>query len=45
MSFMQKIIDGSIKSGAHPIEKALSGTSFFNEAIKRGYNISKTILT
>ena len=42
---MQKIIDGSIKSGAHPIEKALSGTSFFNEAIKRGYNISKTILT
>ena len=36
---MQKIMDGSIKSGTHPIEKALSGKTFYNEAIKRGYNI------
>ena len=41
---MQKIMDGSIKTGAHPIEKALSGSEFYNEAIKRGYDIKKTIL-
>ena len=41
---MQKIMDGSIKTGAHPIEKALSGSEFYNEAMKRGYNIKKTIL-
>ncbi len=42
---MQKIMDGSIKPGAHSIEKALSGTDFYNEAIRRGYNIKKTILS
>jgi hypothetical protein len=42
---MQKIIDGSIKSGAYPIEKAMTGTDFYNECIKRGYNIKKTILS
>ena len=41
---MQKIIDGSIKPGAHPIEKALTGNDFYNEAVKRGYEIKKTIL-
>jgi len=41
---MQKIMDGSIKPGAHPIEKALSGNDFYNEALKRGYKIKKTIL-
>ena len=41
---MQKIIDGSIKPGAHPIEKALTGNDFYNEAVKRGYKIKKTIL-
>ena len=41
---MQKILDGSIKPGAHPIEKALSGKMFYDEAIKRGYDIKKTIL-
>ena len=41
---MQKILDGSIQPGAHPIEKALSGKMFYNEAIKRGYNIKETIL-
>ena len=41
---MQKIMDGSIKPGAHPIEKALSGKDFYKESQKRGYNIKKTIL-
>ena len=41
---MLKIVDGSIKPGAHPIEKALSGTDFYKEALRRGYNIKKTIL-
>ena len=41
---MQKILDGSIKPGAHPIEKALSGKMFYDEAIKRGYDIKKTNL-
>jgi saccharopine dehydrogenase-like NADP-dependent oxidoreductase len=36
---MQKIMDGTIKSGAYPIEKALSGNDFYNEIIKRNYNI------
>ena len=36
---MQKIMDGSIKPGTHPIEKAMTGTEFYNEAIKRGYDI------
>ena len=36
---MQKIMDGTIKSGAYPIEKALSGHDFYNEIIKRNYNI------
>jgi len=37
---MQKIMDGTIKPGAHPIEKALSGNDFHREIIKRNYNIS-----
>jgi len=41
---MQKILDGSIKPGAHSIEKALSGKMFYNEALKRSYNIKETIL-
>ena len=41
---MQKIMDGSIKKGAHPIEKAISGSEFYNEALKRGYKINKTNL-
>ena len=36
---MQKIMDGTIKRGAHPIEKALTGKDFYNEIIKRNYNI------
>ena len=36
---MQKIMDGTIKPGAYPIEKALSGIDFYNEIIKRNYNI------
>ncbi len=36
---MQKMIDGTINKGAYPIEKALTGKVFYNEAIKRGYNI------
>ncbi len=36
---MQKIMDGTINPGAHPIEKALSGKDFYNEIIKRNYNI------
>ena len=39
---MQKIMDGSIKPGTHPIEKAISGSVFYDEAIKRGYNIKST---
>ena len=42
---MQKIMDGSIKTGAHSIEKAMTGTDFYNESIKRGYEIKKTILS
>jgi len=42
---MQKILDGSIEPGAHPIEKALTGKMFYDEGIKRGYNIKKTILS
>ena len=41
---MQKIIDGSINSGAHPIEKALSGSMFYKEATKRGYNIRTSLI-
>ena len=41
---MQKIIDGSIKSGAHPIEKALTGSMFYKEANNRGYNIKYTLI-
>ena len=36
---MQKIMDGTIKPGARPIEKALTGKDFYNEIIKRNYNI------
>ena len=36
---MQKIMDGTIKSGAYPIEKALSGKIFYDEIIKRDYNL------
>jgi len=42
---MQKIMDGSIKSGAHAIENAMTGTEFYNEALKRGYEIKKTIIS
>ena len=42
---MQKIMDGTIKPGTHPIEKALSGNSFYKEALKRNYKIKKTILS
>ena len=41
---MQKIMDGTIKPGAYPIEKALSGNMFYEEAIKRGYKIKKKFL-
>ena len=41
---MQEIIAGSIKPGAHPIEKALSGKRFYEASQQRGYNIKKTIL-
>ena len=41
---MQKILDGSIPKGAHPIEKALSGLMFYKEAIKRGYNIKSSFI-
>ena len=37
---MQKIMDGSIKKGAHPIEKALVGKDFYNEIVKRDYNLT-----
>lgn len=37
---MQKIMDGTINPGAHPIEKALSGKDFYKEIVKRNYNIS-----
>ena len=36
---MQKIMDGTIKSGAYPIEKALSGRDFHDEILKRDYNL------
>ena len=36
---MQKIMDGTIKPGAYAIEKALTGHDFYNEIIKRNYNI------
>tara|TARA_B100001250_G_C19765678_1_gene774623 strand:+ start:39 stop:1202 length:1164 start_codon:yes stop_codon:yes gene_type:complete len=36
---MQKIMDGTIRPGAYAIEKALSGHDFYNEIIKRNYNI------
>jgi len=36
---MQKIMDGTIKPGAYPIEKALKGSVFYKEIIKRNYNI------
>ena len=41
---MQKIVEGAIKPGAYPIEKALSGKDFYKQAIKRGYKIKKTKL-
>ena len=41
---MQKIVEGTIKPGAYPIEKALSGKEFYKQAIKRGYKIKKTKL-
>ena len=41
---MQNIMDGKIKKGAYPIEKALSGNEFYCQAVKRGYKIEKTIL-
>ena len=37
---MQKIMDGTIKKGAYPIEKALSGKDFYKEIIKRDYNLT-----
>ena len=37
---MQKIMDGTIKKGAYPIEKALSGKDFYNEIVKREYNLT-----
>lgn len=36
---MQHIANSKIKPGAHPIEKALSGTDFYNYSRKRGYQI------
>jgi len=41
---MQKIVEGVIKPGAYPIEKALSGKEFYKQALKRGYKIKKTKL-
>ena len=37
---MQKIMDGTIKKGAYPIEKALLGSDFYDEIMKRNYNIT-----
>ena len=36
---MQHIANSKIKSGAHPIEKALSGIDFYNYSKERGYQI------
>jgi len=36
---MQHITSGNIGPGAFPIEKALTGHQFYNEALKRHYNI------
>ena len=36
---MQKILDGTIKPGAHAIESALSGQVFYHEIKKRNYNL------
>lgn len=36
---MQKILDGTIKPGAHAIESALSGKVFYHEMEKRNYNL------
>ena len=36
---MQHITSGNIGPGAFPIEKALTGHQFYNEALKRNYNI------
>ena len=37
---MQKIMDGTIQKGAYSIENALSGNDFYNEIVKRNYNIT-----
>ena len=39
---MQKIMDGTIEPGAHPIEQALKGQTFYEEATRRGYMIKRT---
>ena len=36
---MKKIMNGDIKPGTYPVEKAISGKSFLKEAKKRGYDI------
>tara|TARA_X000001036_G_scaffold404934_1_gene412555 strand:+ start:12 stop:476 length:465 start_codon:yes stop_codon:yes gene_type:complete len=36
---MQHIANGKIKEGAYPIEKALSGKDFYEQAKKRNYKI------
>ena len=41
---MQQIMDGSIKPGVYPIEKALKGETFYKEALKRNYNIKICIV-
>ena len=36
---MQHIASSKIPVGAHPVEKALSGTDFYNYSKTRGYDI------
>ena len=37
---MQHIMNGNLKSGTFPIEKALTGKEFYSQAMKRNYKIT-----
>ena len=41
---MQHIINGSVEKGVVSIEKAISGSDFYNSAIKRNYKIISTTI-
>ena len=41
---MQHIVNGKIEKGVIPIEKALSGSDFYNSAVKRNYKIKTTLV-